>query len=287
MFTAVSRGNRKGFTLIELLVVIAIIAILAAILFPVFAKVREKARQTACLSNLKQIGLGEAQYVEDYDSTVPCGLNYYGGGSGWAGQEYPYVQSNAVFHCPDDPTNGGSSYARNSNWVGSVGNGPVPINVSQLTAPALTVDLFEMQGSASSTSYWTPSTELALAPQYGDSPVGVGIGSNGYNGYDPGGATAGTPAAAGLLKYATGNLIEMWGATANPNLVSPTGIHTGGSNYLLADYHAKWIPGNRVCAGYNDPASDPIQNDCGNGAFSVGCVQSVAPAGAIATFSYN
>jgi len=62
---------RKGFTLIELLVVIAIIAILAAILFPVFAQAREKARQTGCLSNVKQIGLGVQMYLQDYDEYVP------------------------------------------------------------------------------------------------------------------------------------------------------------------------------------------------------------------------
>ncbi len=66
---------RKGFTLIELLVVIAIIAILAAILFPVFAKAREKARQTSCLSNMKQIGLASMMYAQDYDERLPgsCG----------------------------------------------------------------------------------------------------------------------------------------------------------------------------------------------------------------------
>ena len=63
--------KRRGFTLIELLVVIAIIAILAAILFPVFAKAREKARQTSCLSNLKQIGLATLQYVQDYGGRMP------------------------------------------------------------------------------------------------------------------------------------------------------------------------------------------------------------------------
>lgn len=62
---------RKGFTLIELLVVIAIIAILAAILFPVFAKAREKARQTSCLSNCKQLGLGLYMYTQDYDEMLP------------------------------------------------------------------------------------------------------------------------------------------------------------------------------------------------------------------------
>ena len=67
-------GGIKGFTLIELLVVIAIIAILAAILFPVFSTAREKARQSACLSNLKQIGLAMMQYTQDYDEQLPFGV---------------------------------------------------------------------------------------------------------------------------------------------------------------------------------------------------------------------
>jgi len=105
---------RTGFTLIELLVVIAIIAILAAILFPVFAKVREKARQTTCLSNLKQIGLGLIQYSEDNDEFLAkawMGNNGYEpsdptGGPGnikykWMDEIYPYVKSTGVYHCPD------------------------------------------------------------------------------------------------------------------------------------------------------------------------------------------
>src|ERR1700693_459962 len=97
--------NVRGFTLIELLDVIAIIAILAAILFPVFAKVREKARMTSCLSNEKQLGLGVTQYVQDNDELFPSGNK--GDGAGWAGQIYPYVKSVAVYHCPDDSSTGG------------------------------------------------------------------------------------------------------------------------------------------------------------------------------------
>lgn len=98
-------GKSFGFTLIELLVVIAIIAILAAILFPVFAKVREKARQTSCVSNLKQIGLALAQYTQDNEETLPYaridGLT--NGPIPWHAAIYPYVKSTQVFKCPDNP----------------------------------------------------------------------------------------------------------------------------------------------------------------------------------------
>ena len=76
------KRSHLGFTLIELLVVIAIIAILAAILFPVFARARENARRASCMSNLKQIGLGLMQYTQDYDEKYPCpGSTGYGGES--------------------------------------------------------------------------------------------------------------------------------------------------------------------------------------------------------------
>src|SRR6187402_1482213 len=106
----------KGFTLIELLVVIAIIAILAAILFPVFAKVREKARQTSCLSNQKQIGLGIMQYNQDNDEDYPLlrvndPVATYGGNGfetdfWWSQAIYPYVKSERVYVCPSNPDTG-------------------------------------------------------------------------------------------------------------------------------------------------------------------------------------
>ena len=97
--------RRKGFTLIELLVVIAIIAILAAILFPVFARAREKARQASCQSNMKQISLGMLMYIQDYDESFP----YFAQGSYtvspwifWPHQLQPYIRNWAVYRCPSN-----------------------------------------------------------------------------------------------------------------------------------------------------------------------------------------
>ncbi|NUP99141.1 MAG: DUF1559 domain-containing protein [Armatimonadetes bacterium] len=112
--------RRKGFTLIELLVVIAIIAILAAILFPVFAKAREKARQSSCQSNLKQLGLTMLQYVQDYDEMFPW--HYWGPGSSylwpsgqvtagmWHPSVYPYAKNIQLFNCPSNPNRWTGSY---------------------------------------------------------------------------------------------------------------------------------------------------------------------------------
>lgn len=121
----------SGFTLIELLVVIAIIAILAAILFPVFAQAREKARSISCLSNLKQAGLGWMMYTQDYDETTP--LQKYAPGP-WYQIIQPYIKSWQVMTCPDNNDLGCNDsynpqspkcmgYGYNDGWISDTGMG--------------------------------------------------------------------------------------------------------------------------------------------------------------------
>jgi prepilin-type N-terminal cleavage/methylation domain-containing protein/prepilin-type processing-associated H-X9-DG protein len=142
---------KKGFTLIELLVVIAIIAILAAILFPVFAKAREKARQASCLSNGKQLGLALMQYAQDYDEKVcPTRIVYIPGATPtygfWGYGIMPYIKNSQVFRCPSDSNPASwneyaawgslkTSYAYNCNAAGNYdGNA-----LATFTRPAETI----------------------------------------------------------------------------------------------------------------------------------------------------
>ena len=133
---------KKGFTLIELLVVIAIIAILAAILFPVFAKAREKARQSSCLSNTKQIGLAVMQYAQDYDERL-CPT--YSGTSladymSWAMKIAPYAKNNQVFDCPSSTiAKWDGTWAENMSFGYSVLFEGNPMAIGQIAKPAETV----------------------------------------------------------------------------------------------------------------------------------------------------
>jgi prepilin-type N-terminal cleavage/methylation domain-containing protein/prepilin-type processing-associated H-X9-DG protein len=117
-----SNAALRGFTLIELLVVIAIIAILAAILFPVFAQARDKARQSSCLSNQKQLGLGFMQYAQDFDETNPPmaqGDMFVRQNNHWQDLIYTYVKSQAVYNCPSDPQESATSPGSLSRATGA------------------------------------------------------------------------------------------------------------------------------------------------------------------------
>src|SRR5713226_4903050 len=113
--------RRNGFTLIELLVVIAVIAILAAILFPVFAQARQKARITSCLSNLKQLGTAVMMYVQDYDERLPPHYDRYDPKQVTKGSSVianklkaawgPYIKNDGIFKCPAD------TGAAATNWA--------------------------------------------------------------------------------------------------------------------------------------------------------------------------
>jgi len=256
---------RKGFTLIELLVVIAIIAILAAILFPVFARVREKARQTSCLSNEKQIGLGILQYNQDYDEFFPCGEQSIGG-AGWAGQIYSYVKSDNVFACPDDSwpsggTNGGKeSYGINELLVMGAkmqsNNTPIggALNDSALTSPTQTILVTETVecGAYDYPSYVVPSPAAGVFPTENTSPSVDGLDYSGYDGGLNVASSVCTRMASGL------NIGGVYGSSLT------AARHTSGSNFLLSDGHAKYLQPSRVSPGFTAQSSISDQTAAGN-----------------------
>jgi prepilin-type N-terminal cleavage/methylation domain-containing protein/prepilin-type processing-associated H-X9-DG protein len=236
--------HKNAFTLIELLVVIAIIAILAAILFPVFAKAREKARQTVCLSNIKQLGLALIQYSQDNNERYPYGTQgtTTGGGGeigvGWAGSIYPYVKSANAYNCPDDDTIGDLNNSGAITYPVSYGyNVSAAVTIlAHFVSPTRTVLLFEaancqtdvtkpgVQGNKSSGDFSSPAAD---------------------------GNTAGWD---GMGEYATGVLSGAQDIVSDATgcYISATGRHTGGGNYLLADGHAKWLLPTTVSTGGDD-----------------------------------
>ncbi len=157
-------ASPKGFTLIELLVVIAIIAILAAILFPVFAKARENARKSTCLSNTKQIAIGCTMYFQDYDEMVLHYRYEAPGNTGflWRDMIAPYIKSTALFTCPSARTEQG--YGWNYRYLGFPGAGgtstAAAASLAQITAPSETVMLGEANYAVIFNPWQSPAATL-------------------------------------------------------------------------------------------------------------------------------
>lgn len=203
--------SRRAFTLIELLVVIAIIAILAAILFPVFARARENARRTSCLSNLKQWGLAQLQYTQDYDEALsgcrkmPGGVATY-----WTSMLAPYSKSTQLELCPNgisNPSPGYPSYGLNYN----------------LGIDTTVVSLAAVQ---------SPSETVLFADSYaGLAPPNDSLGY--YFMYPP----SVFPAGKNWWEFKYDSTIERYGRI--------TQRHFDGANICYVDGHAKWskLPG--------------------------------------------
>lgn len=248
-----NRMCRKGFTLIELLIVIAIIAILAAILFPVFARARENARRTSCASNLKQISLGIMQYAQDYDEMI-CSVEH--GGKPFSVLLDPYVKSSQIWKCPSDFVNkqaNGRTYAMNvrignTRLMGQTLASPIDwqfqqgMHLARVTDPSGTILLGERPNNGS-TVPGTSGTDIACP----DNPGGSGQGSGSCRV----GPSAGTT-------YGAEQVISM-GFGSTP-------IHLEGWNYAFADGHVKWLqPYNTIgkIGGSYCTATPTLVSPCG------------------------
>jgi prepilin-type N-terminal cleavage/methylation domain-containing protein len=268
-------GNRKGFTLIELLVVIAIIAILAAILFPVFAQARAKARQVSCLSNTKQISLAIMMYLQDYDEVLPAYRFYepnpYTGnphvGASTAGDIFinqllnPYIKNDGVWSCPSALTpwvniqpndtaaadsyssyGGQNSYAV-SNYTFRANNG---IALAAISAPADTV------GMVDGTYY----NALPFGPANGTGPCRLaGEGSYGQAGGAPDPTSGDYPYYWKNIGNAVLNFNSCCGAL-NPTDPSNASVVAAGKNRHSAQINTALLDGHSKALTYDTLVQD-------------------------------
>lgn len=245
--------DKRGFTLIELLVVIAIIAILAAILFPAFAKARESARRASCSSNLKQIGISMMQYSQEYDERVvpgAVGEVNVNGGTGWMGLLQPYLKSTQIFSCPSDgDTSVTGSVPITGDWLLNMPHFHVSYGynayVGGSTAPASVVSPDPTPdvpiGGVSLASIISPSTTVMVAE----------TGSNISTSNDPLKWQA-KPGAFNLNDATT--IFVSQPSSAQYNTAGPIARHLETCNVLWCDGHVKAL---RIPKFYNRVGVSP------------------------------
>ena len=250
-----TQNGRSAFTLIELLVVIAIIAILAAILFPVFARARENARRSSCQSNLKQIGLGIFQYLQDYDEKFPNQVRAGGSSTnppyGWVDESQPYLKSLQIFQCPSEPTSYDGTSPGATNYTDYYINAALgDTSANQSSATAAIYD----QGGISQAALASSSLTIML----GDGDAGAATSTARFrcNGYSASGVST--------------NNLPLHSPSGGSRVVTSTISfrHLDGTNLAFADGHVKWYKTNGASGGniqsqiYNSSTSfDTSQNN--------------------------